>query len=121
MALVPFTNTRDNFRTSELDQKFLQHVNEYPVRMLTAFQRAILEDFDVNVNVAEMSFVLKHADDEFRIGYMMRTWNDFCELVQLENQLDYLKAVRDELNRRAQAKQTALAKLTAEDRKILGV
>jgi hypothetical protein len=94
----------------------------YTERLMAVLARATKENFELSVKAS--LFVVEDRDDRRGSNYSLTpTWNELAdsELYTLELSVELKEEARTESERRYQAKQTALAKLTKEERELLNL
>ena len=95
--------------------------NAYLSRLMELFEAASSESFELRVENAR--FVLldfSNSNAKFSFAYAYDD-DDWFELDRFEQELKYRKREREEQALRVAAKQAALAKLTKEERELLGL
>ena len=93
----------------------------YTERMMLVLERAIKENFELSVE--NQCFTVRNRDSRGFDSYAVTpTWNDMadCELYELEMAVESKEEERVERERLTKAKSAALAKLTKEERELLG-
>ena len=94
----------------------------YTERMMALLERAVKENFELTVE--NQCFTVRNRDARGFDSYAVTpAWNDMadCELYELEMAVESKEEEREERERLAKAKATALAKLTKEEKELLGL
>jgi hypothetical protein len=94
----------------------------YVERMMAVLARATKENFELRV--LDDEFVVSNRDDSRATPYFVKpVWSEVADvnLFELEMSVEFKEEARAESERRYQAKQTALAKLTKEERELLNL
>ena len=94
----------------------------YTERLMAVLERAVRENFELNVSNGK--FVVEDRDERRRTAHLLQpVWTETADmdLYSLEVSVELKEEERLESERRYQAKQTALAKLTLEERDLLGL
>lgn len=104
--------------------RMLEEAESYPSRLMAALEEATQKS-NYELEVKDGYFTLRDRnrnsyDNPLSLSYSY-TSNSFFALEDLESDLQDKAAERAEAERRYQAKQTALSKLTKEERELLGL
>ena len=94
----------------------------YTERMMAMLERAVRENFDLDVKDAK--FVVHDRDSNYCEVYSVEpVWNELAdmELYSLEMAVEFKEEARADREQKAQVRATALAKLTLEERELLGL
>lgn len=107
----------------EMETKFNSLVLEYPQRVMSALRACMSEGFSINVCPSTMKFYIADIDRDwgFDLAWQMTSWDDYNDMVYLETHIEFCKGLREEATRKNAVKAAALAKLTAEERELLGI
>ena len=107
----------------EMEIKFNSLVSEYPQRMMSALLACMSEGFSLSVCPSTMKFYIADIDRDwgFDLAYQMTSWDDYNDMVYLETHIEFCKTLREEATRKNAVKSAALAKLTVEERELLGL
>ena len=113
-------------RVARLEAEHLQRVEmaraTYTERMMAVLERAVRENFELNVSNGQ--FVVEDRDSRYRQAYNLQpTWTETADmdLYSLEVSVELKEEASAELVRKAQVRGKALAKLTEEERELLGL
>lgn len=101
----------------------VQQENTYPVRLMEVLQRAQAMNFEVDVEASTLSFSVFDRDERdsgFEVGYAYSEADDE-ELDSLEHEVKFKEERQAEATRRTAVRQSALAKLSAEEKELLGL
>lgn len=100
-------------------------IADYPVRMMKTLAEAQSTDFDIMVDAGGMTFrVIEQEDREYGKYYIHlhpTVWGEINNIEDLENSISWKKQKREHARLLVEQRNAALAKLTQEDRKILGL
>ena len=105
----------------EVEAQHKANSNAYLSRLMGILEVARSESFELRVENARfvlLDFSTSNAKFSFASAY---NEDDWFELDRFEQQLEYRKREHEEQARRVAAKQAALAKLTKEERELLGL
>lgn len=94
----------------------------YTQRLMSLLARATKENFELEVK--DQLFKVEDRDDRRSSPFfLMPVWTDASDaaLFELEMAVEYKEEERAEAERRYEMKQTALAKLSKEERELLGL
>jgi hypothetical protein len=94
----------------------------YAERMMSVLERATKENFELEVK--NMMFAVTDRDSRYRQAYNLQpTWTETADmdLYSLEVSVELKEEASAELVRKAQVRGKALAKLTEEERELLGL
>jgi hypothetical protein len=94
----------------------------YTERMMAVLERALKENFELEVK--NMLFKVEDRDERRVSPYMVQpTWSETADmdLYSLEVAVELKEEASAELVRKAQVRGKALAKLTEEERELLGL
>lgn len=94
----------------------------YTERLMAVLARATKENFELEVK--DMLFKVEDRDERRRVPHFLPpTWTETADmdLYSLEVCVELKEEERTESERRYQAKQTALSKLSKEERELLGL
>jgi hypothetical protein len=94
----------------------------YTERMMAILERAVRENFELNVSNGK--FVVEDRDERRRTAHLLQpTWTETADmdLYSLEVSVEMKEEASAELVRKAQVRGKALAKLTEEERELLGL
>lgn len=96
---------------------------EYPNRLMRALETATSRDFNMTLTVENGNFHLEtHVSGEYLLWILDPTWDrEWRDLDRLEQHFSFVEAEKMEATRVATHRSTALSKLTAEDRLVLGL
>ena len=94
---------------------------EYLPRLMQSLEEAQKYGFEVVIKEGNLNLVEQfHRDHKYTFS-LEWSWDDQYDLEELEDKLAYYKREREEELARTAAKEAALNKLTAEERKLLGL
>ena len=94
---------------------------EYLPRLMKSLEEAQKYGFEVVIKEGKLNLVEQfHRDHKYTFS-LEWSWDDQYDLEELEDKLAYYKREREEELARTAAKEAALNKLTAEERKLLGL
>lgn len=102
--------------------RLLTLAEAYPARLMAMLERAVKENFELTVK--EGMFRVENRDDRRADAYMLSysfTKHADSTLDSLEWDVREKEEARREAERRAMLRTTALNKLSAEEREVLGV
>jgi hypothetical protein len=94
----------------------------YTERMMAVLERAVKENFELTVRSGK--FVVEDRDERRVSPYVVQpTWSETADmdLYSLEVSVELKEEASAELVRKAQVRGKALAKLTEEERELLGL
>jgi hypothetical protein len=94
----------------------------YTERMMAVLERAVKENFELTVRSGK--FVVEDRDERRASPYVVQpTWSETADmdLYSLEVSVELKEEASAELVRKAQVRGNALAKLTEEERELLGL
>jgi hypothetical protein len=94
----------------------------YTERMMAVLERAVKENFELTVRSGK--FVVEDRDERRASPYVVQpTWSETADmdLYSLEVSVELKEEASAELVRKAQVRGNALAKLTEEERQLLGL
>jgi hypothetical protein len=94
----------------------------YTERMMAVLERAVKENFELTVRSGK--FVVEDRDERRASPYVVQpTWSETADmdLYSLEVSVELKEEASAELVRKAQVRGKALAKLTEEERELLGL
>ena len=97
--------------------------DEYPARLMAALEEATNES-NYELTVVNGMFALRDRDDRYGSVLSLTaayTENSYNALENLEMELEMKAEERAEANRRVALKHAALAKLSTEEREVLGL
>lgn len=94
----------------------------YVERMMAVLRRASKQNFELEVSET-MHFRVTDRDGREDYFYVSPAWDESAdmELEALEQSVEWKEEAAAESHRRFQVKQTALAKLSEEERQLLGL
>jgi len=94
----------------------------YVERMMAVLRRASKQNFELDVSES-MRFLVTDRDSREDYFYVSPNWDKSADmaLVELEQSVEWKEEAAAESQRRYQVKQTALAKLSDEERQLLGL
>lgn len=107
----------------EMETHFALRKVSYPKHLMDVLQRAQVMNFEVDVEAFSMSFSVFDRDERdsgFEVGYAYSEADDE-ELDSLEREVKFKEERQAEATRRTAVKQAALAKLSAEEKELLGL
>jgi hypothetical protein len=94
----------------------------YPERLMAMLERAQNVDFDLTVRNGLFVLVNHDAWRGEKVELSLEfSWDNENALDSLHRNVESKEAAREEVRRRAAMKETALSKLTAEERQVLGL
>jgi len=97
---------------------------EYHTRLMKALEEATKEHYDLIVQDGQFKLMDYSSSDDRTYAYLFDpsyTVGSWLDLEELEYRLERLAEERAEANRLYKLKQEALAKLTDEEREVLGL
>ena len=106
---------------AEREEQRKANSSAYLPRLMVLLEAASSESFELRVENARfvlLDFSNSNAKFSFASAY---NEDDWFELDRFEQELEYRKREREEQARRVAVKQAALAKLTKEERELLGL
>ena len=109
-------------REAERQAQMAVAKSTYTERMMAVLERAVRENFELNVSNGQ--FVVEDRDSRYRQAYNLQpTWTETADmdLYSLEVSVELKEEASAELVRKAQVRGKALAKLTEEERELLGL
>jgi len=109
-------------REAERQTQMAVAKSTYTERMMAVLERAVRENFELNVSNGQ--FVVEDRDSRYRQAYNLQpTWTETADmdLYSLEVSVELKEEASAELVRKAQVRGKALAKLTEEERELLGL
>ena len=117
--------TKAELQAEREEAQALQEAHEfaqYPTRLMAALERATTLNFELEVRNSQ--FNLRDRDDSYPQLFVLTFTHDQDSqnaLESLEYDLKDKEAAEAEATRRYELKKAALAKLTEEERKLLGL
>ncbi len=109
-------------REAERQAQLAVAKSTYTERLMAVLERAVKENFELNVSNGQ--FVVEDRDSRYRQAYNLQpTWTETADmdLYSLEVSVELKEEASAELVRKAQVRGKALAKLTDEERELLGL
>ena len=109
-------------REAERQAQMAVAKSTYTERLMAVMERATKENFELNVSNGQ--FVVEDRDSRYRQAYNLQpTWSETADmdLYSLEVSVELKEEASAELVRKAQVRGKALAKLTEEERELLGL
>ena len=98
-----------------------QHRQEYLPRLMQSLEKIQKYGFEVVIKEGKLTLVEQfHRDPKYTFS-LDWSWDNQYALEELEDKLDQWDRAHEEELARAAAKQTALNKLTSEERELLGL
>ena len=101
-----------------------RRVREYRGKMLAAMDTAVRRlGWNITVAVATEQLIVSSRDGEYRVflSLEMKENEDYARLEHFENEVCWALEELEEADRKVRVKNAALAKLTPEERKLLGI
>lgn len=97
-----------------------EKASDYPIMLMTAIERSASVNYELTVKDAK--FLVRDRNSNARwILSLTYTYDDYEVLEQMIWDIEHEEAEIAERERKYKAKQEALAKLTKEERELLGV
>ena len=101
------------------EEAWAETLREWPSRMMTAIQAAQTEGLPLDVSASDLCFMFPSVNH--RVKMYPSCWDDLYDLEGLEGVVSSLREEREENERKYQLRQTALAKLSKEEKEVLGL
>jgi hypothetical protein len=118
------TKAKSELRVAiEADAAARATADSYPARLMDALSRALALGAHASVDAQGMTFdvVLSDFERVTRVPYAYATPQDEMRLKDLLFEVGNLEFEREEARRLDQVRETALAKLSPEEQKVLGL
>ena len=115
---------REALIAAEIQETFAQRRREYRGKMFSAIDQAVnYLGWELNVawTVEELVVKVPNENTKFQLELEMEENESWNKLARFEEEVRWAMEELEEAERKANAKATALAKLTSEERNLLGL